>query len=152
MAKISRADKEANFQKYNQIILDIFFDKGWDSVTYDNIAKTAGVRKSTLQGYYESNKEFSHALKGRVFPVFIEPLDFSSEDALIDSWTNALLGTRFRYILNMLISNSTLNEPSELSQIGIYKLNTLVESHFPEQGKRIIGTLLGKSILSQFNI
>lgn len=147
MAKISKEEREANLQRYNQIIMDIFLTDGWHCVTYDNIAKIAGVRKSTLQGYYESNKEFAVALKGRVFPIFIEHLDFSSKDALQQSWTEALSVKNFRYILNMLVANSTLPEPSDMTVNGMGNLIRMIDNHFPGEGRIIVESLLGKTIL-----
>ncbi len=152
MAKISKEEKEANFKKYNQIILDIFFESGWHCVTYDNIAKVAGVRKSTLQGYYESNKEFAHALKGKVFPIFAEQLDFSSKETLTESWHKALSVKHFRYILNMLVANSTLPEPSDMTVNGMTNLIKMVDGHFPGEGREIVETLLGKTILTLLDI
>lgn len=152
MAKISKEEKQANLLKYNKIILDIFLEDGWHCVTYDNIAKITGVRKSTLQGYYESNKEFANALKGKIFPIFAEHLDFSSKETIQYSWTKALSAKHFRYILNMLIANSTLPEPSDMTVNGMGNLIEMFDSHFPNEGREVVESLLGKTILTLLDV
>lgn len=147
MARITQEQKEENLKKYNQIILDLFLTEGWHAVTYDNIAKVAGVRKSTLQGYYESNKDFGLALKGKIFPVFTKYLDLSSKKNLISSWNNALEHKQFRMIINMLIANSTTQAPSDMTVMGVKNLINMFNHAFDEDCRELVEKLLGTTVL-----
>ena len=53
-----------------------------------------------------------------------------------------------RYILNMLIANSTLPEPSDMTVNGMGNLIEMFDSHFPNEGRDVVESLLGKTILT----
>lgn len=148
MARITQQQKEENLSKFNKIIIDIFLNEGWHAVTYDNIAKIAGVRKSTLQGYYETHRDFGNAMKGQIFPVFIKHLDFSSRDRIIESWISALEDRVFRNILTMMISNASSDTPNEMTVIGVGNLQKLFVQQLGQEGSDILERLLGKTVMS----
>lgn len=149
MARITQQQKAENLARYNSIILELFLNEGWDSVTYDRLAKETGLRKSTLQGYYPSNKDFAQAMQGKVMPIVIEQLDFSSPQAFVDSWMTGLEQKQFSMIIRMFVSNSTKPQPSEFSQRGILGLKQLIASHLPdESADEILEAVLGKSVMS----
>ena len=153
MARITPEQRKANTEKYNAIIVKLFLANGWNSVTYDNIAKIAGVRKSTLQGYYPSNKDFGTALKGRIFPIFISHLDFTDEQSLIGSWNIALDIKEFRMVISMFIANSASLEPSSLTIKGMQGLISMFAEHFGiERATAVAEVLLGKTVLKLINI
>ncbi|NKF50381.1 TetR family transcriptional regulator [Shewanella sp. WXL01] len=147
MARVSKEEKEANFEKFNQIIMEIFFESGWESVTYDNIAKIAGVRKSTLQGYYPTKKDFGQTLKGKMLPIILKQLDFSSKAALVDSWKAGLSDKKFRYIVSLLLYTVTLATPPAHITSALNQLIDICESHFPNEGYGISERLLGLTIM-----
>ena len=152
MARITQEQKEDNLKKYNQIIVDLFLTEGWQAVTYDNIAKIAGVRKSTLQGYYETNKDFGQALRGKIFPIFAKFLDLTSKDNLITSWNDALNQKQFRLIINMFIANSAAEIPSDMTIMGVKNLIIMFNEALGEDSREIVELLLGKTVLKFLNI
>ena len=153
MARITLEQRKENTEKFDAIIVKLFLENGWNSVTYDNIAKVAGVRKSTLQGYYPSNKDFGNALKGRIFPIFISHLDFTDEQRLIDSWNVALDVKEFRMVISMFIANSASLEPSSLTLKGMQGLITLFSDHLGlERATAVAEILLGKTVMKFVNL
>ncbi|GAM71425.1 transcriptional regulator luxT [Vibrio sp. JCM 19236] len=149
MARITQQQKAENLARYNSIILRVFLDEGWDSVTYDRLAKETGLRKSTLQGYYPSNKDFAQAMQGKVMPIVLEQLDFSSAEAFVESWMKGLEQKRFSMIVRMFVSNSTKPHPNEFTQRGILGLKQMLVSHLPdENADEILESVLGKSVMN----
>ncbi|PKF50648.1 TetR family transcriptional regulator [Enterovibrio nigricans] len=106
MGRITAQEKESNKAKYDAIIFDLFINEGWRAVTLDRVAKECGIRKSTLQGYYKSKEHFAYALQGRTYPLFVEQLNFTSQDLFVESWCELLDRSRiFREVVAMLLDN-----------------------------------------------
>lgn len=148
MARITKEQRENNLTSFNELILNIFLNEGWDSVTYDRLAKETGLRKSTLQGYYPSNKDFAIAINGRVLPIIQKKLNFSSKETLVDSWIAGLADKQFKIVMRMLIAESVREESASSTHKGISNMIKLIEHHLPnESGQHILESLLGKTIL-----
>lgn len=132
MARITKAKWEENFANYNAIILRIFLNEGWDHVTYDRLSKETGLRKSTLQGYYPSNTDFEVALKGKVFPIIAQHLDFESKEALIASWQSAMKDTQFRMVMRMFVMHAYKKGADGSGRQGVLGLGKLIADKLPE--------------------
>lgn len=52
----------------------------------------------------------------------------------------------------MMIANSTLPEPSDMTINGMENLIKVFENHFPEEGREVVERLLGKTILALLDI
>ncbi|GAL15399.1 transcriptional regulator LuxT [Vibrio astriarenae] len=132
MARITKAKWEENFANYNAIILRIFLNEGWDHVTYDRLSKETGLRKSTLQGYYPSNTDFEVALKGKVFPIIAQHLDFESKEALIASWQSAMTDTQFRMVMRMFVMHAYKKGADGSGRQGVLGLGKLIADKLPK--------------------
>ena len=61
MAKISVAEKEAKQKMLDSIIVEIFFESGYESITHAEIGRRANMGRSSVQKYYYNN-DFQKAL------------------------------------------------------------------------------------------
>lgn len=150
MVRITAEEKEKKKQRMDDCIIKIFFNEGWSSVTYDRLAKEFGVRKSSIQAYYPSSIMFASALQGKVFPMIIHLLDFSSKQKFIESWLHAYLDTEnhiFREIVEMLLHNILKDGTSPYSRGGVLKLQThLAQSIGEEAAIEAIKAVFGEMI------
>ncbi len=147
MARITASEKAANKLRLDKLITTVFLDEGWEAVTYDRISKEADIRKSTLQGYYPSRADFGEALRGKVLPVFMEYLDFTSREAFIHSWTEALKFKKFRLILNMMIITATQNHSSEMAVKGLANFIQHVLKQIGQEAYQDIELLIGRTVI-----
>ncbi len=153
MARISREQHEQNFVSYNQLILQIFLNEGWEHITYDRLSKETGLRKSTLQGYYPTSQHFELAIKGKVFPIMMHHLDFSSKDTLLDSWKRAMQDTQFRMVMRMFVMQAYKIGGDSSSRLGIINLGQLVAHYIPNHDPlTIIRELFGLTVTELLQI
>ncbi|CAM2910729.1 hypothetical protein [Vibrio rarus] len=123
MAKISAQQRAANQERYDAVILDTFFNEGHLAVTLGAIAKKLGIQRSTLQSYYPNGP--MAATKGKIFPVVIQKLDFTSAEELRASWVTAMSDMKFRYVMELLIATATEKKNAQASA-GLKRLYDLV--------------------------
>ena len=129
MARITAEEKEQKKKMMDELIFQIFLSEGWEAVTYDRLAKELNVRKSSIQSYYAKNIMFATALQGRVFPVVLEKLDFSSKEAFISSWLSAYHDDEshiFKEVVKMLLHNIIKNGTSPYSKGAILRLQNML--------------------------
>ncbi len=153
MARITKAQWGENFASYNALILDIFLSEGWDNVTYDRLSKETGLRKSTLQGYYPSNTDFEAALKGKIFPIIVQHLDFSSKSALIESWKSAMHVNQFRMIMRMFVMHAHKKGSEGNGRIGVLGLANFISDKMPNENTlEVIQLLFGLTVTELLGI
>ena len=90
MAYISPEERQRKKDTYDAYIYEVFITDGWDCVTYDRISKHFGITKSSVQRYYPHRADFGKALSGRVFPLMVKHLDFTSKKTLLIHGAKAL--------------------------------------------------------------
>ncbi|WP_017109854.1 MULTISPECIES: hypothetical protein [Vibrio] len=149
LSRITKQQKEENYQKLNSVILNIFLTEGWSKVTYDRISKITGLRKSTLQGYYPSNIDFLVALQGNLKDLMLKELDLSSKEALFRSWNNALSTIEFSFIIEMLISHCISNEPTPIANQAMESFHKLIATALPhEDSGEIMVHIFGLAVIA----
>ena len=89
MEEISKKEKRKNNNK-NEIVdaaERLFFSKGYDNSTMDEIAKEAGYTKRTLYSYFTSKEEIYEKIVERGYIIlnnlFLEALDENKESSEI---------------------------------------------------------------------
>lgn len=149
MSRITKQQKEENYQKYNSVILEIFLKEGWSKVTYDRISKLTGLRKSTLQGYYPTNNDFLLALRGNLRNLMLNRLDFTTRESLITSWEVALQDKPFGHIIEMFISHCISSEPAPIAQQAMQNFLRTIERELPnEDPSEIMVCLFGQAVVA----
>jgi|GEM_PF-3109235 len=152
MARISAEERERKKKAMDAIVFQIFMTEGWDHVTYDRLAKETGMGKSSVQRYYESKMMFATALQGKVFPLAVQKLNFTSSDAFIESWDRALHDPEshvFREVVRMLMTNIMNLGTSQHSRTAVMKIvQMLAQSIGEEKAQQSVQMVLGRTIFS----
>lgn len=144
MARISNAQREKNFTFFNALILEIFLTEGWEHITYSRLSKETGLNKSTLQGYYPSNDHFEIALNGKLFPVLLDLLDFSSKDKLMTTGKEAMHIHHFKMIMRLFLMHACAKGPESKGRVWVLSLTELISRRMPnEDALEITQLLLG---------
>lgn len=150
MARITVEQKQKNKRAYDEIIVKLFLEEGWKSITYDRLTKELGLpKKSSLQSYYPSSAHFIEALRGKMFPLAVESLDFRSYDAFVDSWVSALeQQSTFRELVMMMVNHMVNHPDSDLGFIGYHRFLNQLEVHLDkETALSAIEKVLGITVL-----
>ncbi|MGF1698207.1 TetR family transcriptional regulator [Vibrio lamellibrachiae] len=136
MARITVAEREQKKQMMDDLIFRLFMTEGWEVVTYDRLAKELGMGKSSIQRYYESKNMFMTALQGKVFPLAMQKLDFSTSEAFINSWVKAYHDEDshvFREVVRMLMDNIMSSGTAPQAKAAIYRMIQQLENIMPHQ-------------------
>ncbi|MFH0263434.1 TetR/AcrR family transcriptional regulator [Vibrio mediterranei] len=156
MAKISAEEKAKKKQSMDDKIFSIFINEGWGAVTYDRLAKEFNVRKSSIQAYYPSNIMFATALQGKVFPLVIPLLDFSTKQGFIDSWLIAYKDEEqhlFKEVVEMLFDNIMKDGTSPHSRGSVLRLQQILAQNIGEDdAKMAIKIVFGEIIYLKMQI
>ncbi|PKG38335.1 TetR family transcriptional regulator [Psychromonas sp. Urea-02u-13] len=150
MAKITAVQRAQNKEKYDAIVVNCFFDKGWDYITLNNIAKELGLSKSSVQAYYPTKMDFGLTLKDKVFPIMLNKLDFTSPETFINSWGTALAERKiFAMVVHLLVANATSQATSAMTIAGITKLKGMIAKEWgsEEKAQHAIYQVLGLSVM-----
>ncbi|MFA0036272.1 TetR/AcrR family transcriptional regulator [Vibrio sp. 10N.261.52.A1] len=148
MSRITKIQKLENQKHYDEIVLNLFLAEGHEALTYARIAQEVGVSITTLQGYYPTTRAIRSVLHQPMLSIIIERLEFSSEEAFLQSWQNALGNEQFLYVIKLMFFHaSQVKSPEEfnISSDGAFK-NKMLES-FGTNSIRIIETVVGRSML-----
>ncbi|WP_234496607.1 TetR/AcrR family transcriptional regulator [Vibrio maritimus] len=150
MARISAEERAKKKLILDGLVLSIFLEEGWGAVTYDRLAKEFGVSKSSIQNYYPSSIMFATALQGKVLPMVLPLLNFSSEEKFVSSWICAYEDEQhhvFREVVEMLIDNILKDGTSPYSRGGALKLEEMLAKNTDESSaKRAMKTVFGEVI------
>ncbi|SON52969.1 hypothetical protein [Vibrio tapetis] len=148
MARLTHQERDRRFQLYCDHILHLFLTEGWTSVTYTRLAKDLNLTKSTLQGYFPSNKHFSVGVKGKILPIIAKQLDFSCEEALLSSWVSGIqTNFPFRHAVQLMLIEAQKDSASPIAIQGIERFEQTLSQHFPEVHEKLLEQLLGKAVL-----
>lgn len=140
MAKISAEEKAKKKQNMDDKIYSIFINEGWGAVTYDRLAKEFNVRKSSIQAYYPTNIMFATALQGKIFPLVIPLLDFSTKQGFINSWLKAYKDEEqhvFKEVVKMLFDNILKDGTSPHSRGAILRLQQILAQNIGEEDAQL---------------
>ena len=152
MPRITNKEYEERRETLNAIILQMFFDKGWDYLSYGTISEASGFKRSTIQGYFKTSNDFSKALAGKIFPYVISKLAFESREDFVRSWEKAIQDDKFRYIITMLIRTATDDIiVSPLAVAGLNRLIGLITAKLGDDAYQDLEILLGRTVLKLAN-
>lgn len=136
MARITAEERAQKKQKLDDMVISIFMNEGWDSVTYDRLAKEFKVRKSSIQAYYPNSVMFATALQGKIFPLVVPLLNFTTKQAFIDSWIQAYKDEDqhiFKEVMKMLLDNILKDGTSPYSRGAVFKLQEMLAKNIGSQ-------------------
>ncbi|POF60913.1 transcriptional regulator, partial [Vibrio vulnificus] len=108
-----------------------------------------GVSRTGISHHFPKKTDFTAALDGRIFKLFVEHLEFNKGlNEFSQSWVVALEDEEFRAILRLLFHHIvTAERAHEFAANGIDRLYKMTESQFGEESKKELEWLFGKSLV-----
>ncbi|MFA0079841.1 TetR/AcrR family transcriptional regulator [Vibrio artabrorum] len=149
MPKRSKEDTEITIQKIMDAVVDQLLRLGYDKMSYTTLSQQTGVSRTGISHHFPKKTDFTAALDGRIFKMFMEHVDFENGlDAFSDSWISALEDAEFLAILRLLFHHIVVTESAhEFAENGIVRLYKLTETQFGDSSGKVLEWLIGKSLI-----
>ncbi|HAS6346731.1 TetR/AcrR family transcriptional regulator [Vibrio sp. IRLE0018] len=149
MPKRSKEDTEITIQKIMDAVVDQLLRLGYDKMSYTTLSQQTGVSRTGISHHFPKKTDFTAALDGRIFKLFVEHLEFNKGlDEFSNSWIIALEDEQFRAILRLLFHHIVIAERAhEFAANGIDRLYKMAESQFGEGSEKELEWLFGKSLV-----
>ncbi|HHF2871209.1 TPA: TetR/AcrR family transcriptional regulator [Vibrio diabolicus] len=149
MPKRSKEDTEITIQKIMDAVVDQLLRLGYDKMSYTSLSQQTGISRTGISHHFPKKTDFTAALDGRIFKMFIEHLEFDKGlSAFSQSWIKALEDAEFLAILRLLFHHIvTAENAQEFAANGIDRLYKMVESQFGAGGDKELEWLIGRSLI-----
>ena len=149
MPKRSKEDTEITIQKIMDAVIDQLLRLGYDKMSYTTLSQQTGISRTGISHHFPKKTDFTAALDGRIFKMFIEHLEFDKGlNAFSQSWIKALEDAEFLAILRLLFHHIvTAENAQEFAANGIDRLYKMVESQFGAGGDKELERLIGRSLI-----
>ncbi|CAH0530213.1 TetR/AcrR family transcriptional regulator [Vibrio hippocampi] len=149
MPKRSKEDTEITIQKIMEAVVDQIIRLGYDKMSYTTLSQQTGISRTGISHHFPKKTDFTAALDGRIFKMFIEHLEFEQGmEGFSKSWVAALEDSEFLAILRLLFHHVVTSETShEFAQQGIARLYKLVETRYGEGSDKELEWLMGRSLI-----
>ncbi|HAS63193.1 MAG TPA: transcriptional regulator [Vibrio sp.] len=153
MPKRSKEDTEITIQKIMDAVVDQLLRLGYDKMSYTTLSQQTGVSRTGISHHFPKKTDFTAALDGRIFKMFVEHLNFdASLNEFSDSWIKALDSSEFLAILRLLFHHIVTSENAhEFAANGIERLYKAVEAKFGKESGKELEWLIGKSLIKMAN-
>ncbi|RJX68924.1 TetR/AcrR family transcriptional regulator [Vibrio sinensis] len=153
MPKRSKEDTEITIQKIMDAVVDQLLRLGYDKMSYTTLSQQTGVSRTGISHHFPKKTDFTAALDGRIFKMFVEHLNFDgSLSEFSDSWVKALDNPEFLAILRLLFHHIvTAERAHEFATNGVDRLYKTVESRFEGDSAQKLEWLIGKSLIHMAN-
>jgi len=148
MAKRSRVETELTV---NQILDEAFkqiLTIGFEAMSYTTLSAATGVSRTGISHHFPRKTKFLVCLDQRIGEFFIEGLDFSSTEALSQSWVEAMQTPERKAVLQLFFSlcGSADENMKKFKSLDVVK--EVAVSHFAEVGHQYVEQLIGNSALA----
>ncbi|MGF1750137.1 MULTISPECIES: TetR/AcrR family transcriptional regulator [Vibrio] len=149
MPKRSKEDTEITIQKIMEAVVDQIIRLGYDKMSYTTLSQQTGVSRTGISHHFPKKTDFTAALDGRIFKMFVEHLEFEGGlDSFVNSWLAALKNDEFLAILKLLFHHIVTSENAhEFASKGIDRLYKLVETQYGSGSEKELEWLLGRSLI-----
>ncbi|CAM2926260.1 TetR/AcrR family transcriptional regulator [Vibrio mytili] len=149
MPKRSKEDTEVTLHKIMDAVIDQLLRLGYDKMSYTTLSQQTGVSRTGISHHFPKKTDFTAALDGRMFKIFIKHLEFDKDlDAFSDSWIQALDNTEFLAILRLLFHHIvTIDNADGFAANGVERLYKMVDSQFGAGGEKELEWLIGRSLV-----
>ncbi len=131
-----------------QSIIEIFFQDGWDAVTYGAIAKHTGLSRSGIQRVVPSKDSMVDAFQGQVVDYVNGLIDASSPETIKASWLAGLEQEKFAHCVRFLLGSVYMetqakqnwqwrrNPDRQIRRKGHYRIDRAFGTEFTGCGNR----------------
>ncbi|KOO03026.1 TetR/AcrR family transcriptional regulator [Vibrio nereis] len=150
MPKRSKEDTEITIHKIMDAVVDQLLRLGYDKMSYTTLSQQTGVSRTGISHHFPKKTDFTAALDGRIFKMFVEHVDFDNGlEAFSTSWVNALENEEFRAILRLLFHHLVTSQKThEFATNGIDRLYKMTKAQFGPDSAKELEWLIGKSLVS----
>ncbi|NLS14822.1 hypothetical protein HGP28_18345 [Vibrio sp. SM6] len=140
MARITQDERDRKKALYDSVVLRIFLEEGWEAVTHGRVAHECVTKKSTIQGYYPTKKDFSSALQGKIrnhipksFAELLSSNGPLTRERFVETWDLEIQNSRiFREIAQMFVE-SILEGGSDFTGAAVAMLRAHLKPHIGEK-------------------
>ncbi|MCE9686958.1 TetR family transcriptional regulator [Shewanella sp. AS16] len=147
MAKRSKAQTEQTINQIMDEALKQILTLGFDAMSYTTLSEATGISRTGISHHFPRKTDFLVRLDERIGRFFVASLDFSSVQALENSWMQALTESHYRAVLKLFFSLCGYSN----SEIALFRaINSARETALLElgaEGERVVNQLLGRSAL-----
>ncbi|WP_070967080.1 TetR/AcrR family transcriptional regulator [Vibrio sonorensis] len=149
MPKRSKEDTEITIQKIMDAVVDQLLRLGYDKMSYTTLSQQTGVSRTGISHHFPKKTDFTAALDGRIYKMFVEHLDFDNDiETFSTSWLKALESEEFVAILRLLFHHIvTAERAHEFASNGIERLYKATESQFGNSSAKELEWLIGRSLI-----
>lgn len=149
MPKRSKEDTEITVQKIMDAVVDQLLRLGYDKMSYTTLSQQTGVSRTGISHHFPKKTDFTNALDGRIFSMFVDHVDFEAGlKAFSTSWVSALDNSEFRAILKLLFHHVvTAQNAHDFASKGIERLYAITEEKFGQESHKELEWLVGKSLI-----
>ena len=149
MPKRSKEDTEITIQKIMDAVVDQLLRLGYDKMSYTTLSQQTGVSRTGISHHFPKKTDFTAALDGRIFKMFVEHLNFdNSLQDFSDSWVKALDNAEFLAILRLLFHHIVTSQSThEFAMNGIERLYKTTDAQFGADSAKELEWLIGKSLV-----
>jgi AcrR family transcriptional regulator len=149
MPKRSKEDTEITIQKIMDAVVDQLLRLGYDKMSYTTLSQQTGVSRTGISHHFPKKTDFTAALDGRIFKMFVEHVEFDNDlDAFSTSWIAALDNEEFRAILRLLFHHIVTSQSThEFASNGVDRLYKMAETQFGDGSAKELEWLMGKSLI-----
>ncbi|RTZ17607.1 TetR/AcrR family transcriptional regulator [Vibrio aquaticus] len=149
MPKRSKEDTEITIQKIMDAVVDQLLRLGYDKMSYTTLSQQTGVSRTGISHHFPKKTDFTAALDGRIFKMFVEHVEFEKGlEEFSSSWVAALDSDEFLAILRLLFHHIVTSQSThEFASNGIDRLYKMTESQYGEGSAKELEWLIGKSII-----
>ncbi len=157
MAKRSRVQTEQTINQIMDEALRQILTIGFETMSYTTLSEATGISRTGISHHFPRKNDFLVRLDARIGAMFVEALDFSSQEALESSWLLAMQEEQFRAVLRLFFSlcggvNTDITlfrAVSSARQRAIHTLGVVGESSINDLLGRSAVMLLSNSEMAQ---
>ncbi|PMH43189.1 transcriptional regulator [Vibrio sp. 10N.286.49.B3] len=149
MPKRSKEDTEITIQKIMDAVVDQLIRLGYDKMSYTTLSQQTGVSRTGISHHFPKKVDFTAALDGRIFQIFVGYLDLENDlSTFSKSWVAALDNKEFVAILRLVFHHIVTSAKSqEFASNNIARLYQVLEERFGKESDKELEWLLGKSLV-----
>ncbi len=149
MPKRSKEDTEITIQTIMDAVVDQLITLGYDKMSYTTLSQKTGVSRTGISHHFPKKSDFTAALDGRIFKMFVTHLVLDDGiESFKSSWVKALENSEFLAILRLLFHHVVIFENSQkFARTGIQRLYNMVEENYGQSAREDLDVLFGKSLV-----
>ncbi|MEZ9629342.1 transcriptional regulator [Vibrio breoganii] len=149
MPKRSKEDTEITINKIMDAVVEQLLTIGYDKMSYTTLSHATGVSRTGISHHFPKKTDFTTALDGRIYKLFLEHLDLESGlQGFSQSWMDSLEKPQFLAILRLMFHHIVTSDCAhEFARQGIDRLFVMLRELYGEESEKELEWLFGRTII-----